>query len=876
MKITSKKIFKGRNIYSHKKCIRIDVDLEGYAEIPSKDIEGFNEKLLKYVPELYSHRCGIDVEGGFVIRLNEGTYLTHICEHTIIALQNKLGIEVSYGKAREVKGEHYYLVFQYIYERTALKIAELSVKIINSLIKKEELDFDFEIDSIKKILDKETIGPSTSAIKKAAESYGLPVFEIGNSGYYQIGYGRQKRLIEATISSKTSCLSADIACDKALTKTLLLSQNIPVANGIKIFNKEELLKEAEYIGYPLVLKPQFGNQGNGIILNIKNKRELLQSYNRIKKDYKDIILERYLIGNDYRVCVVNGEVVAASKRIPPYIIGNGISSVKELIEEVNKDKRRGEDHEKPLTKIKIDKELLKELKNSGVTLDSVIKNGESIILRRNANISTGGVAIDCTEEICDENKEICKRAAKIIGLDICGIDITTKDISKPLDSESAIIEVNAAPGIRMHHHPSIGESRDVGNRIINYLYDGDPKNIPIISVTGTNGKTTTTRLIAHTYKMMGLNVGMTSTEGIFINDECIDVGDDTGFESAMSVLLNGEVDVAVLETARGGILKKGLAYDIADVGVLTNITEDHLGIGGIDTLEELSFVKSLVLEAVKEEGYSVINADDLWSTKIIKRIKNKKIYFSKDKDNALIKENISKGEIAVSIDEESICVWNNFKKYKVLNIKDIPITLDGKLSFNIENSLGACAALVGMGIDYCMIAKGFKSFYLDSNHNKGRFNIYEVNGRSIILDYGHNIEGYRAVFDSLKNTKYKKIIGVVGVPGDRSDESLIKVANLCSEFLDNIIIKEDIDRRGREKGEVSKIIKSGIALDKLNKTKIILDELKAMEYAYSISEEGDTIICFFEEFERLESLIKKIKVESLNTLNKINLEKWNE
>lgn len=862
MKIKGIRIFNGRNIYSHRKCIRMDLDLDGYSETPSKKIDGFNDKLLELLPILREHRCGIDVEGGFVIRLNEGTYLSHICEHMIIAMQNILGLDVSYGKARECEGEHYYIIYEFMYENTAIEIGKLAVDMINALITKKEFNFKERLELIKDILSKEIIGPSTDAIKQAAEKVGLPVFQIENSGYYQIGYGKQGRIIEATIGSSTTCIGVDIACDKMLTKIFLKNQSIPVADGEKVYNVIDLLKTAQSIGYPVVLKPQCGNKGKNVFLNIKDEKELIKIYNKLSKKCEDIIIEKYIYGNDYRVCVVNNEVVAVSLRIPPKVLGDGKKSIRELIEDLNDDPLRGYDHEKPLTKIKIDNDMEELLLESGYKIDSVPKVNEEIILRRNANLSTGGIAIDCTDEICEENKQFCIRTAKIIGLDICGIDITAPSIKESIRDNGVVMEVNAAPGIRMHHHPSSGKSVDVGSAILNHLYNGKPKNIPVISITGTNGKTTTTRLISYVLKLMGNTVGMTSTEGIYIGDECIDIGDDTGYDSAKAVLLNKDIDVAVLETARGGMIKKGLAYDLADVGIITNITEDHLGLNEVCTMEDLSFVKSLVLEAVKPNGYSVINADDEWTRKLIDRAKGEIIYFSKDKNNPLIKKNIEEGKKAVFIDGDMLCVINNNRKYNVIKINDIPLTLNGKLLFNIENALAACAALVGLGIDYCMIARGLNKFKLDNKHNSGRFNIYELDGRTIILDYGHNLEGYRAIFESLKNIEHNNLIGVIGIPGDRSNNMATNIGKISEEYLDFIIIKEDREKRGRKIGEVANLIKSGIR-DK-EKCKVLLEECEAFKEAINISSNGDVIIVFFEKLEPLIEVIKNYKNNNQN------------
>ena len=864
MKIKNQKIFEGRNIYSHKKCIRLDVDLCGYSDIPSKDIEGFNEGLLKMLPELKTHRCGIDEEGGFVKRLKEGTYLSHICEHIIIAIQNKLGIDVAYGKSREIKGDFYYIIFQYEYKAVGIESARLSIDIINSLISGIKFDFDKRMKLLTEILNNEIIGPSTLAIKNAALRYNLPVFEIGDSGFYQIGYGKQGRMIEATIGANTSCISTDIASDKMLTKELLIQQNIPVADGAKIYNAISLLKEGERIGYPLVIKPRFGSKGNGVALNLKSDKELIKAYNYLKDIHNELMIERYVEGNDYRVCVVNYNVVAVSLRIPPFIIGDGKNNIKNLIRILNSDSKRGYDHEKPLTKIKIDESLLKFLEKQNMNLLTIPEKGEKIKLRENANISTGGIAIDCTDKISEENKKICIRAAQTIGLDICGIDIKTTDIEKSLHENGVIMEINAAPGIRMHHYPTQGRVRDVGEAILKLQYNGVPHNIPVISITGTNGKTTTTRLISHVLKSMGYKVGMTSTEGTYIDGECIQTGDNSGYYSAKTVLLNKNVEVAVLETARGGIIRNGLAYDLADVAVITNITEDHIGIDGIEDMKELSKVKALVGEAVKKDGYVIINADDEWSIKILDRIKNEKIFFSMNNENELIKKAINEGKIAIYVKDNYLYANNNKREYKIIGIKNIPITLGGVLEFNIQNVMAACGALIGMGIDYCMITKGFKTFKLNENYNLGRFNIYDLNGIKVILDYGHNIEGYRAVLKCLKKIKDKRVIGVIGIPGDRKDNMALSVGKLCGKYIDRIYIKEDGDKRGRKKEEMARLLEKGVLLSGEKKFyKIILDEKEALKEALKTSLKGDIIVVFYEELQPLIDVINEYKIETI-------------
>jgi cyanophycin synthetase len=556
-----------------------------------------------------------------------------------------------------------------------------------------------------------------------------------------------------------------------------------------------------------------------------------------------------------------------SERIPPFVIGDGESTVEQLINEVNKDERRGKGHEKPLTRIKMDEALTAYISKHGFSLNSILPQGIKLVLRENANLSTGGIAIDCTDSICDENIEICKRAAKAIGLNICGIDVCCNDISVPLTKEGAIIEINAAPGIRMHHYPYSGKDRNVAGAIVNMMFKEEKSCIPIVSVTGTNGKTTTTRLIAHTLSLKGHNVGMTTTGGIYVNNNCIHKGDTTGYLSAMTLLTNKEIDAIVLETARGGIIKKGLAYDLADVAVITNITEDHLGLDGINTLDDLANVKSLVGEAVKSNGYVVLNADDKMSKTIVERMKSKIIFFSMNKENDLLRENINKGGYGIYPENGYIYVEKHGNAVPLGKINNISITIKGKLKYNIENSMAACAALIGIGVDNATIRKGLTSFQSNEEQNPGRFNMYSVNGATVILDYGHNIEGYKAVLEGANSIKHKRFIGIIGVPGDRLDSNVLQVANIAGSYFDYIYIKEDEDKRGRKPGEIAKLLEKGVIRSGCTDYEIVLNEAEALEKAIDNSRPGDLIIIFFEKFEPLVSLVKeKIKCEEENKI----------
>ncbi|MHB8075207.1 cyanophycin synthetase [Desulfosporosinus fructosivorans] len=856
MKILSSRVYQGKNIYTLKKCIRLDLDLEGYCEIPSKEIDDFNQNLVIMLPELTKHRCGIDEDRGFIKRLTEGTYLAHVSEHIIIALHNMIGVEISYGKAREISGDNYYVIYQYEYKNAGLEAGNMAVDIINSLINKEQFDLALRLTKLKELLASEQLGLSTLVICDEAKKRGIPILRIGEESIFQLGYGKYSKTIQATMGSDTKEIAVSIAQDKLLTKELLSLHCIPVARGMKIKSKTAAMLGAKDIGYPVVLKPQFGNQGKGVIANIKDEIELMQAFDLLCKDYKDIMIEKHIVGSDYRVCFVYGDIVAVSERIPPYIIGDGESSIENLIANINEDIRRGEGHEKELTKIKIDDTLIAYLGQRNYSLESLLPKEEKLTLKDNANLSTGGFAIDHTDLICEENIAICKRAASAIGLDICGIDLLCHDISKPLSEDGAIIEINAAPGIRMHHNPYSGIKRNVAGHIIDKLFKERPQKFPLVAITGTNGKTTTTRLIAHILSLAGYTVGMTTTSGIYIDGKCIYKGDTTGPKSALSILMNKEIDAAVLETARGGIIRGGLAYDVADVGVITNITQDHLGIDEVETMADLAKVKALVGEAVKEDGYVVINGDDKMSISIIPRLKSPLIIFSHNKDNEVLQTNLKKGGYGIYVDEGHIIIQKDSNSKKLIEINSIGITVKGILKYNIENAMASCAAAVGLGIDYNTIRQGLMSFYC--NQNPGRFNMYFVNDKMVILDYGHNKEGYKCVLDGLKHIEHKKLIGVIGVPGDRPDSDILEVGKCAGENFDYIFIKEDRDKRGRSIGEISDLLEKGVLSSKFNTMNMskISSETEAFIAALDLAEPEDIVIVFFEKSEPLIDIMR--------------------
>ncbi|ABR47435.1 cyanophycin synthetase [Alkaliphilus metalliredigens QYMF] len=881
MKLVSTRVYLGRNIYSHWPVVRIDVDLEKYVNIPTCDIEGFNEKLLTLLPGLREHKCSPGYEGGFVERLNRGTYLAHVLEHMALDIQNKLGYRVTFGKTRYLEGETIYcLVFTYEDPIAGLESGKLAFNIIDSLLNNKAIDLEQHLNGIQGLVSTSTLGPSTAAIVEEAKKRDIPVTRIGEHSLVQLGYGKYGRKVQATVTDQTSCVAVDTACDKVLTNHILRSVGIPVPFGKVVTAREHAVEVAEEIGYPVVVKPDNGNQGKGVSLELRCSEDVESAFD-IARGFSDrVLLETFIPGKHYRIAVVADQVVAVSQRIQTHVVGNGYNTIRELIDIENSNPLRGEGHEKPLTKIKIDDVMMLILQKTSRTLEDVPKKEELIYLRENANLSTGGIAIDVTDEIHPDNVKVVRDAVRIIGLDIAGIDVTMPDISQSIRQVGgAVIEVNACPGIRMHHHPSEGQSRNVAASIVNMLFPAEkPFTIPIFSVTGTNGKTTTTRMLAKILRQNGLVVGMTSTGGIYVQDELICGGDATGPRSAESILLDNRVEVAVLETARGGLINKGLAYDLADIGIITNIGNDHLGMDGVNTLEEMADVKALVTEAIRPQGYAILNAEDKFVERIAQRITCQILYFAKDMNNKVIKDHVNRGEKAVYIKDDIIQVFDGEKEKPVIHVENIPATYGGVLIHNIENSLAAVAAAFGHGIKTDVIAKGLSQFQTDASTNPGRFNIFEMEKCRVVIDYGHNIDGYQKVLEGLKLMKKNRLIGVIGVPGDRTDISTLKIGEISGKHFDHVYIKEDKDLRGRNPGEVANLMKKGCALGGLKEEEIQIEhcEIKALQKALESAQQGDIIIVFYEKLEPLVKLIKDTqdaeKTMSLNPQLEIKIE----
>lgn len=866
MDILDIRSFGGKNIYSLRPVIRAEIDIGELYDTPTNSIKDFNSNMIRLFPGLKKHLCSLGYEGGFLERLREGTYLAHVTEHLVLELESLAGYEAAFGRTRLLKEPSvYYMVFEYLNEKCAVECLITGVNIINGLISGKNPDVDTMLGHIRKVAAETDPGPSTMAIYKEAGSRKIPVSILPGSSMLRLGCGKHSRLLEASLTDSPGCISVDLAGNKYLTKQLLSANGIPVPCGEIAYTEQAALTAAELIGYPVVVKPFDANQGKGVTLGITSRPEIAQAFREAIAFSRAVIVEKYISGKDFRVLVVNGRVSAVAERMPPFVTGNGRSCIRRLVELENRNPLRGNDHEKPLTRIRLDNTARQVLLKAGMDEDSVPAAGERVFLRHNGNLSTGGTARDCTDEIHPYNAGIAIRAAEALELDIAGIDITAGDISRPIAAQGgAVIEVNAAPGLRMHIYPTEGKPRSVAADILDMLYPaGRPFSIPIAAVTGTNGKTTTTRLIAHTLMLEGKVAGYTTTSGIYVGNECVLKGDNTGPVSAGVVLGDKRVEAAVLETARGGIVRKGLGYDLADVGVIVNISEDHLEMDGINTIEELAMVKSLVVEAVKPEGYAVLNADDAMTPFFLGRVKSKTILFSQNCKNTLLLKHEAEGGKTVYVKNGSICLKDGAEESVIIGIKEVPITYGGAAACNIENSLAAVSAMTGLGISAAVIRAGLKTFRPDKDINPGRLNIFDLGDYKVILDYGHNIAGYEAVINFLENSGASRVTGVIGMPGDRTDRSIRDVGALCGRFFSRLYIKEDRDLRGRESGEVSELLYDSAVSAGLGKDRIcvILPELKAFETAITEACPGDVIVFFYEEFEPALELVENLKQE---------------
>ncbi|MEP6711960.1 MAG: cyanophycin synthetase [Ferruginibacter sp.] len=845
MKIIEIKAMRGPNYWSVRrpKLIQMLLDLEELEERPTNKIPGFKERLHNLMPSLYDHRCSELKPGGFYERVIEGTWMGHVIEHIALELQTLAGMDTGFGRTRGtgVTGE-YYVCFSYLEEDAGIYAARASVKIAQALIDDQPYDLEEDIMRMREIRENTRLGPSTGCIVDEAAKRGIPFIRLNKHSLVQLGYGVHQKRIRATIASTTGNIAVDIACDKAETKNLLTAAQIPVPGGTVIRTDEDLREAVQKYSYPLVIKPIDGNHGKGNTTNITTWEQAQTAFEAAKLYGRSVIIEKFITGFDFRILVINYKFICAALRTPASVTGDGINTIQYLIDKTNEDPRRGYGHEKVLTQITIDQFTQKMLDEKNYSLETIPAKDELVFLKPTANLSTGGTSNDVTDEVHPANIFMCERIAKIIGLDICGIDIMASDLRTPVtENGGCILEVNAAPGFRMHIEPSLGLPRNVAEPVVDMLFPkGSTGRIPIIAITGTNGKTTTTRLTAHIAKSAGKKVGYTTSDGVYIQNQLMMRGDCTGPISSQFVLKDPTVDFAVLECARGGILKNGLAFQNCEVAVVTNVAADHMGLSGINTLDQMAKVKSVVPETVFPHGYAVLNADDDLVYAMKNELKCNIALFSMDEDNKRIKQHSKKGGLSAVFENGFITILKGTWKIRVMNVKDIPITYEGKAIHNISNCLAsvlACYLYRDITIDD--IRSALSSFVPSSTQTPGRLNFFHFKNYTFLADFAHNPHGLKLLCDFVSKLDYPKKIGIISGTGDRRDEDIRELGEISAQYFDEIIIRCDKNLRGRNADEIINLLKEGI--QKTNPdlpTMVIANENEALEYIYAHPQYG--------------------------------------
>ncbi len=866
MKILEIKALRGPNYWSVRrpKLIQMKLDLEEMEDRPTNTIPGFLERLDKLMPSLYEHRCSELKPGGFYERVTEGTWMGHVIEHLALELQTLAGMDTGFGRTRGtgVTGE-YYVCFSYLEEDAGIYAARASVNIAQALTDDKPYSLDEDIMRMREIRENTRLGPSTGCIVDEAAKRGIPYIRLNKHSLVQLGYGIHQKRIRATIASTTGNIAVDIACDKEETKNLLGAAEIPVPGGTVIRDEEGLREAVQKYGYPLVIKPINGNHGKGNTTNITTWQQAQTAFEAARYYGRNVIIEKFITGFDFRILVINYKFICAALRTPASVVGDGKNSIQYLIDETNKDPRRGYGHEKVLTQITIDQFTQKMLDEKNYTLDTVPAKDELVFLKPTANLSTGGTSNDVTDEVHPANIFMCERIAKIIGLDICGIDIMASDLRTPVtENGGSILEVNAAPGFRMHIEPSVGLPRNVAEPVVDMLFPkGSTGRIPIIAITGTNGKTTTTRLTAHIAKSAGKKVGYTTSDGVYIQNQLMMKGDCTGPISSQFVLKDPTVDFAVLECARGGILKSGLAFQNCEVAIVTNVAADHMGLGGINTLEQMAKVKAVVPETVFRHGYAVLNADDDLVYRMKDDLKCNIALFSMDEDNKRIKNHSKKGGLSTVFENGFITILKGNWKIRVMNVKDIPITFEGKALHNIANCLPAVlAAYLYRDITIDDIRSALSSFVPSAAQTPGRLNFFNFKNFTFLADFAHNPHGLKLLCDFVSKLDYPKKIGIISGTGDRRDEDIRELGEISAQFFDEIIIRCDKNLRGRNAEEIISLLQQGV--QKTNPdlpTMVIANENEALEYIYTHPQHGALYVILCDVVSGALDKIKELK-----------------
>ncbi|WP_201306094.1 cyanophycin synthetase [Roseomonas harenae] len=875
MRVLHSAVYRGPHLFSHTPMIRIRLDLGALEEWPSDRLPGFTDGLVAMLPGLQEHGCSYGTPGGFIRRLREGTWIGHVCEHVALELQTRAGSRVTRGKTRSVRGKpgNYNVLYAYREEEVGLLAGRLALQLVESLLPAElrgiqgleELHrrdpladgggVGAALEALTRLVGRRALGPTTRSLVQEAERRGIPVMRMDEHSLVQLGHGKRQQRLRASITGRTSSIAVEIAGDKDLTKALLADAGLPVPRGAVVRTAEDAVWEAERIGYPVVTKPLDGNHGRGVSLDLRTPEDVRRGFEDAARRSRDVIVEQQFQGYDHRILVIGGEVRAVAQRVPAHVVGDGVRTIAALIEEVNRDPRRGSGHENMLTRIEVDEHVLGLLAKAGMNLESIPEKGRCVALRDTANLSTGGTAIDRTDDIHPDNACIARRAAMAVGLDVAGIDFLAPDIRRSVrETGGGIVEVNAAPGFRMHLEPFEGWARDIARPVIDMLFpDGETGRIPILAITGTNGKSTTTRMVAHILRHAGMTVGMTTTSGIWINDDKITDADASGPKSARMVLRDPSVDAAVLETARGGILREGLGFEECDVGAVLNIQADHLGLKEVDTLEDLAAVKSVVVESVRRDGCSVLNADDPLTLAMERHAGGRIAFFSmkggKDMPDAL-RAHIDAGGLAVvsedGVDGGDIVVHDDRRRLPLMSAAEIPATLGGMAGFNIQNALAAVGMTYAQGISPPVIRAALQNFSSSFEQSPGRLNVHDAHGFRVILDYAHNPAGLTALCDLVAKLRprHGRLIGMISTPGDRRDDDMREMGRIAAGAFDEVVLRERPDGRGRPSGEVMRLIAEGVLGTGFAEEHLhcVLDEHEAAELCLRMAQPGDLVV----------------------------------
>ncbi|MBC7694655.1 MAG: cyanophycin synthetase [Burkholderiales bacterium] len=848
MKIIEIKVMRGPNYWSirRKKLIVMKLDLETLEDLPTNKIDGFEKRIHVLMPSLIEHRCSEGKEGGLFTRIKEGTWMGHVIEHIALELQTLAGMECGFGRTRSTGTVGVYnVVFSYLEEAVGIFAAKAAVKIAEHLISGEAYDIESDIRQMRELRESVRFGPSTGSIVDEAIARDIPFIRINSESLVQLGYGKNQVRFRATMTDRTSSIAVDLASNKDETKRMLKDAAIPVAKGVCISNPDDLEDAVNSVGFPLVFKPLDGNHGKGASINVKTLEEAKAAFEHAKKYSRKVIIEKFITGYDFRILVINNRFIAAALREPAHVIGDGTSTIQQLINKENLDPRRGYGHENVLTEISVDRETNDQLAKKGYTLETVLKKEEHCFLKGTANLSTGGTSTDITDIVHPHNIFICERISRVIGLDICGIDIMASNLSEPLETTGGVVlEVNAAPGFRMHLAPAKGLPRNVAAPVIDMLYPtGKSCRIPIIAITGTNGKTTTTRLIAHIVKNNGFKVGFTTSDGIYVGNSMLTKGDTTGPVSAEFILKDPTVEFAVLETARGGILRAGLGFTKCDVAVVTNIQEDHMGLSDIHTLKDMARVKGVVVESVKRSGYAVINADNEYCVWIGKSADCNVAYFSMNENNPVIIEHCKKGGIAAIYENGFITIKKGDWKFRVQKATSVPLTFGGRVSFMIQNVLAATLATYVYGFTTEDIATSLETFIPSAAQTPGRMNIFDFKEYKVMIDFAHNADGFKGIKEFLSTIDSTSKIGIITGTGDRRDDDIRDMGRISAEMFDHIIIRQDKFLRGRQAEDIVRLLVEGIKqVNPETSYEYVPKEIEALNHAFSIAKQGSFIV----------------------------------